>query len=969
MGYFPEIYVDNEIHPEPLGDLMLDYLHNNRAEWANVDFKLTIDISRTSDFAKIAEDIFAMANWGGGWLLFGYIENANRVIIPKGLDDSFNADQATIQEKFESYCSDSIAIDFKPYERVVEENGEDKKKLFAAMFIKPSSKILKPSKDGWYIDPKSGKKKVVFQKNDIITRRGTKNVIATDSEIIEIKKRIDNEEYRISLLKGNPDSIPEKITSNLLPVLKLPEYIYEANLISGDFPFSETGHRPYVKIGRRIFTFCDLSIPSLTRFFDPNSLSKQKRDNFLQDPDKQNLIIRLLNLEIISAMKTKQLTYDYNSESLFFACDKSDRIEGWGLPGVGRPRKVSRFLKFGKKIRCRHYSVKLRFQVIGNRYYLRVNPGIILSKNGKNPIRRFDDGPIITRLVRRRHNRVFFLDLQFWLSYIPRHASDDLTIDLNRRILISPHYVSSELELGIAYDRPSREQKHGYRKPKGETMQSWNIQEPQLIFGRNKEESDPRLGMKYFGPYYPPKERPIQQMKVGMVATGLTIDLLKDFIEMLKKYQGSRNANHFLFPDFPGISPSSKFSCDIITSESWNEVITQADLNQLFKTAKIDPERFVEERIAKAVKIYVTKIRNISIEDSPPAVILCIIPKELNHYCGISPITQRARKRRLQSKGKKQVKDESQKTLIDYGVEKVPENFDLRNAIKGKVMDYGIPVQFLQEEKARDVLSFGPNSKVQDPATFSWNIGAAMYYKCNGKPWRLAKLESRTCYIGIAFYRNRLDSREYIQASMAQVFTSSGDGFVLRGEEVVVDKETKEPHLTRDKTYDLVSHAIDEYSTKVNTKPARVVVHKTSAFTRDERMGVIDAINRASADLVSIKRELEIRFVRTGNYPVLRGTMIKLAENTYLLYTSGYTSRLRTYPGHRIPVPLNLQMDCDSDSNTVAEEILKLTKINWNTTVYADKFPITLTFPRQVGKVLSELPEGSIIQNHYRYYM
>jgi hypothetical protein len=258
---------------------------------------------------------------------------------------------------------------------------------------------------------------------------------------------------------------------------------------------------------------------------------------------------------------------------------------------------------------------------------------------------------------------------------------------------------------------------------------------------------------------------------------------------------------------------------------------------------------------------------------------------------------------------------------------------------------------------------------VQDPATFSWNLGAAMYYKCNGKPWRLAKLEDGTCYIGIAFYRSRLDPREQIQASMAQVFTSSGDGFVLRGEEVLIDKETKEPHLTEEKANDLVTRAINQYSSKVKTNPSRVVIHKSSSFTSDERKGVLDAIGSASADLVSIRREPDIRFVRTGKYPVLRGTLIQLNENMFLLYSSGYIPRLRTYPGHRIPVPLFLQMDCDSSPQVVAEEVLKLTKINWNTAVFADKFPITITFPRQVGKVLSELEEGSSIQNHYRFYM
>jgi hypothetical protein len=53
----------------------------------------------------------------------------------------------------------------------------------------------------------------------------------------------------------------------------------------------------------------------------------------------------------------------------------------------------------------------------------------------------------------------------------------------------------------------------------------------------------------------------------------------------------------------------------------------------------------------------------------------------------------------------------------------------------------------------------------------------------------------------------------------------------------------------------------------------------------------------------------------------------------------------------------------------VAEEILKLSKINWNTTKFSDSEPITIVFPRSVGKVLAELPEDATIQSHYRFYM
>ncbi len=36
---------------------------------------------------------------------------------------------------------------------------------------------------------------------------------------------------------------------------------------------------------------------------------------------------------------------------------------------------------------------------------------------------------------------------------------------------------------------------------------------------------------------------------------------------------------------------------------------------------------------------------------------------------------------------------------------------------------------------------------------------------------------------------------------------------------------------------------------------------------------------------------------------------------------------------------------------------------------FATRMPITLEFAKQVGRVLSELEPGALVQDHYRFYM
>lgn len=155
----------------------------------------------------------------------------------------------------------------------------------------------------------------------------------------------------------------------------------------------------------------------------------------------------------------------------------------------------------------------------------------------------------------------------------------------------------------------------------------------------------------------------------------------------------------------------------------------------------------------------------------------------------------------------------------------------------------------------------------------------------------------------------------------------------------------------------------------MGTKPSRVVIHKTSYFTEAEKEGFNEAIGEAKRDFITLSTQHNIRFLRTGIYPVLRGTMISLAPNKCLLYTTGYTPRIRTYPAHRIPRPLLITHEGDSEIKFICREIMGLTKLNWNTTVFSTQMPITLHFANEVGKVLSELPDVIEVKDHYKFYM
>jgi hypothetical protein len=503
------------------------------------------------------------------------------------------------------------------------------------------------------------------------------------------------------------------------------------------------------------------------------------------------------------------------------------------------------------------------------------------------------------------------------------------------------------------------------------------LDEPDLIFGHQQEEKDPRIGLRQFGPYFSPEEKAPtpSHIRIGIIGDGESTTLAQRTVQRLSTPIPSAHTNKWLYPNFEGFSLESRVRCDFLVADRWNALIRPQEIKDILALANVN------ERIASAVSLVIAKVERILAEDDTPDVIIVSLPEEIEEYCGIGDRTRGAKRPSFTDLEKQlaEYKKVGQKFLENWGAEvsggpELPaeKGYDLRNALKGRVMALknAVPVQILRHDPSTHFLD---GTGVKDgsliPSHYAWNVATALYYKAKGRPWRLAKLTPGTCYVGISFFVDKRDPKQGIQSSMAQVFTHSGDGFVLRGADVVIDESSTEAHLTGEQSEDLLRRVLDKYKEKAETDATRVVIHKTSGYSSGEREGFLAAIGKKAYDLVSFHADDPVRFLRYGDWPVLRGTLVTLSKGEYVLYTSGYVPRIRVYPGVRVPQPLHIRHEGASPVKLVAEEILGLTKLNWNTTTFATRLPITLEFAREVGKVLSELEPGAQVQDHYRFYM
>ena len=152
--------------------------------------------------------------------------------------------------------------------------------------------------------------------------------------------------------------------------------------------------------------------------------------------------------------------------------------------------------------------------------------------------------------------------------------------------------------------------------------------------------------------------------------------------------------------------------------------------------------------------------------------------------------------------------------------------------------------------------------------------------------------------------------------------------------------------------------------------PRRIVIHKSSRFWPAEEEGFQDALTDVPYyDLVAVRPNNRVRLLREGQYPPLRGTAFTV-DNVHYLYTTGFIPALNAYPHGHVPSALQIADHLGDTSLTkILQEILLLTKMNWNTTAFADLRPITLRFSQFVGDIMREIPPEREPLPQFKFYM
>lgn len=316
------------------------------------------------------------------------------------------------------------------------------------------------------------------------------------------------------------------------------------------------------------------------------------------------------------------------------------------------------------------------------------------------------------------------------------------------------------------------------------------------------------------------------------------------------------------------------------------------------------------------------------------------------------------------------------KRWADFREHKAPGyDFDLHDALKVFGAPNNLKIQIIEEK------SF----YYRDLARVMWWLALALYVKADGIPWKLVDPSPRTAFVGLSYgISNPIVGRRII-TGCSQVFDEHGQGlkFLLHPIEnpIIVGRN---PFMSKEDARRLFGIVRDIYQQVNGERPERVVVHKTTHFTSDEMNGIATALSGIDdIELLQIQQETRWRAIaydslrkEISSYPIKRGTVIPLDRYSFLLWTQGDVPEiagpnLPYYQEKRgIPAPLVIRRFRGKTSlEQTAEEIMRLTKMNWNNNQLYSRLPVTIRFSTEIAQIAKQLQEVWRIPYDFRYFI
>jgi hypothetical protein len=510
------------------------------------------------------------------------------------------------------------------------------------------------------------------------------------------------------------------------------------------------------------------------------------------------------------------------------------------------------------------------------------------------------------------------------------------------------------------------------------SLQVMHLREPNLEFGLRQVTAHPKDGLFLYGPYNKPKKP--KEVRLGVVGTKDGIRYFRDWAAQIKKRvevpppKKGEKKDRLHLANFPGIEEA--FS---ITFNENEIVACVLDYKSIDSASLILNHH---EAVSKVAKLYVDRIRrHVANEEGAVDLWILVVPEIIYGRC--TPEAKRTGLPRIKGDFGRRQHSRSDlpllADLVDHGLEDIFEDApDFHRHIKASCLTIS-PTQILRETTIAPAAFKNSTGyevrQTQDRATVAWNIATGLYYKTQpDPPWKLFDVRAGVCYVGLV-YKNLPNDPKGHACCAAQMFLNEGDGVVFRGANGPWKTGEYEFHLTPEAAKALLAKVLETYADKHKRPPNELFIHGQTSF-RDDEWHACEGAAPEGTNVVGVRIRRasgENKLFRDGDYPVLRGTALILDDKNANLWTTGYVPQLDTYIGPETPNPLFITILRSKTKmppiRQVLEDIIGLTKINYNSCNFNDGLPVTVRFAKMVGEVLTMGSAKGTEKQPFKYYV
>ncbi|MBW7942044.1 MAG: hypothetical protein H3C64_06480 [Candidatus Kuenenia stuttgartiensis] len=458
------------------------------------------------------------------------------------------------------------------------------------------------------------------------------------------------------------------------------------------------------------------------------------------------------------------------------------------------------------------------------------------------------------------------------------------------------------------------------------------IPEPNLSFEAFSQGQDihPLRGLKSFSPYSA-GINPIKSIRVAAIYPSGAFHILENLVKELHSHHVPKERKNYL-EEFNGVESIFKTKIELASKE----ISIALNPTDIFKEG-IQPYIALSEALGNAIREMARKRLDFD-------VLVIYLPESWAS-----------------------------------GFEHLESGFDLHDFLKATAAMQNIATQVLRE---------GSSIRYKCRCSVMWRLSIALYVKAGGIPWKLSAIDQDSAFIGIS-YASRLNQHTNqfdFTTCCSQVFDADGTGleFIAYDAAEIEARVGGNPFLSRAEMRRLMSRSLELYQRKhAGKKPLRLIVHKTTHFTRNEIDGAFDAIpGNINLELLQIVQDTSWRGIKyvdkggqkmTDGYPLSRGVYFQIAPQAVLLWTQGnvvLNGKNFFKEGKNIPSPLLVRRFAGEggwDRNCQA--ILGLTKMNWNHDALYDRLPVTLGYAHSLATTIKRM--NNLINKPYefRYFM